>query len=71
MLKKRKGIVWISQAKGPLPKGALADDIMYDVDLKLRVEGFKLFPDGRLNGGGEPFVIWPQRAAKYWKEIVS
>ena len=70
MLKKGKGIIWISQAKGSLPKGALADDIMYDVDLKLFVEGFKLFPDGRLNGGGEPFVIWAQRAAKYWKEIV-
>lgn len=70
MLKKGKGIIWISQAKGSLPKGALADDIMFDVDLKLFVEGFKLFPDGRLNGGGEPFVIWAQRAAKYWKEIV-
>lgn len=70
MLKKGKGIIWISQAKGSLPKGALADDIMYDVDLKLWVEGFKLFPDGRLNGGGEPFVIWAQKAARYWKEIV-
>lgn len=70
MLKKGKGIIWISQAKGKLPKGALADDIMFDVDLKLWVEGFKLFPDGRLNGGGEPFVIWAQKAAKYWKEII-
>lgn len=70
LLKKGKGIVWISQAKGKSPKGALADDIMFDVDLKLWVEGFKLFPDGRLNGGGEPFVIWAQKAAKYWKEIV-
>lgn len=70
MQKKGKGIIWISQAKGSLPKGALADDIMFDVDLKLWVEGFKMFPDGRLNGGGEPFVIWAQRAAKYWKEIV-
>ncbi|WP_348814103.1 hypothetical protein [Flavobacterium maritimum] len=69
MLKKGKGIIWISQAKGKLPKGALADDIMFDVDLKLWVEGFKLFPDGRLNGGGKPFVVWAQRAAKYWKEI--
>lgn len=70
MLKKGKGIIWISQAKGKSPKGALADDIMFDVDLKLWVEGFKLFPDGRLNGGGEPFVIWAQKAAKYWKEII-
>jgi hypothetical protein len=70
MLKKGKGIIWISQAKGKMAKGALADDIWYDVDLKLWVEGFKLFPDGRLNGGGEPFVVYPTRAAKYWKEIV-
>lgn len=69
MQAKRKGIVWVSQAKGKEPKGALADDIRYDVDLKLWVEGYKLFPEGRLNGGGEPFVIWPERAAKYWKEI--
>lgn len=69
MLIKRKGIIWVSQAKGKEPKGALADDIRYDVDLKLWVEGYKLFPEGRLNGGGEPFVIWPEKAAKYWKEI--
>lgn len=70
MLKKGKGIIWISQAKGKEPKGALADDIRYDVDLKLWVEGFKLFPDGRLNGGGKTFVIFPERAARYWKEII-
>lgn len=70
MLSKGKGIIWVSQAKGKEPKGALADDIRYDVDLKLWVEGYKLFPEGRLNGGGEPFVIWPERAAKYWKEII-
>lgn len=70
MLKKGKGIIWISQAKGKEPKGALADDIRYDVDLKLWVEGFKLFPDGRLNGGGEPYNIFPKRAANYWKEII-
>lgn len=69
MLEKRKGIIWVSQAKGKEPKGALADDIRYDVDLKLWVEGYKLFPEGRLNGGGEPFVIWPEKVAKYWKEI--
>jgi len=70
MLSKGKGIIWISQAKGKSPKGALADDIWYDVDLKLWVEGFRVFPDGRLNGGGEIFTVWPQRAAKYWKEII-
>jgi hypothetical protein len=70
MQKKGKGIIWISQANGKMPKGALADAIRFDVDIKCFVQGFKLFPDGRLNGGGEPFVIWAQKAAKYWKEIV-
>lgn len=69
MLSKGKGIIWISQAKGKSPKGALADDIMFDVDLKLWVEGFKIFPDGRLNGGGDPFTVWHEKAAKYWNEI--
>lgn len=69
-LKKNKALIWISQAKGKTPKGALADDILYDVDLKLWVEGFKLFPDGRLNGGGEPYVVWAEKAAKYWNEII-
>ncbi|WP_298307182.1 hypothetical protein [Flavobacterium sp.] len=70
MLEKKKGIVWISQASGKKPKGALADDIRFDVDIKNWVEGFKVFPDGRLNGGGEPFIVYPERAAKYWNEIV-
>lgn len=70
MLSKGKGIIWISQAKGKSPKGALADDILFDVDLKLWVEGFRLFPDGRLNGGGEVFTVWAERAAKYWNDII-
>jgi hypothetical protein len=70
MLLKGKGIIWISQAKGKNPKGALADDILFDVDIKNWVEGFKLFPDGRLNGGGQPLIIYPERAAKYWNDII-
>lgn len=70
MQEKGKGIIWVSQAKGKEPKGALADDIRYDVDLKLWVEGYKMFPSGRLNGGGEPYTIWAEKAAKYWKEII-
>lgn len=69
MLEKGKGIIWISQANGKKPKGALADDILFDVDLKYRIEGYKLFPEGRLNGGGEPYTIYPKKAAKYWANI--
>lgn len=67
---KKKGLIWISHSNGKKPKGALADAIRYDVDLKIYTEGYKAFPEGRLNGGGEPFVIWHEEAAKYWKEII-
>lgn len=70
MKSKKKSVIWISQAKGKEPKGNLADDIAYICDLKIWVEGFRAFPDGRLNGGGEPFTIWHKKAAKYWKEII-
>lgn len=70
MQAKGKGIVWVSQARGKEPKGALADDIRFDVDLKLWIQGFRMFPEGRLNGGGEPYTIWEERAAKYWGEII-
>lgn len=70
MKKRKKSVIWISHAKGKEPKGDLADYIAYMSDLKLFVQGFKLFPDGRLNGGGEPFTIWPEKAAKYWNEII-
>ncbi len=64
-----KGLLFLSHANGKEPKGALADFIRYDVDLKIFIEGFKAFPGGRLNGGGEPFTIWKEGAAKYWGKI--
>ncbi|HIB37599.1 hypothetical protein [Mesonia sp.] len=69
MKQKGKGLLFLSHANGKNPKGALADFIMYDVDLKIWVEGFKAFPGGRLNGGGEPFTIWNKGAQEYWAEI--
>jgi len=69
MQMKGKGIIWVSQARGKEPKGALADDIRFDVDLKLWVQGFRMFPEGRLNGGGNFYDIWPERSAKYYGEI--
>lgn len=69
MQSKGKGLIFVSHAQGKEPKGALADFIRYDVDLKLRIEGYRMFPSGRLNGGGKPFAIWHEGAAKYWGEI--
>ena len=69
MKDKNKGLILISQANGKEPKGELADFARYDVDLKIRVEGYKAFPTGRMNGGGAPFVIYPKKAAEYWGEV--
>lgn len=69
---KKKGIIWISHVEGKdldAVKGALAKSIWYDVDIQVPVRGFKGFPKKRLNGGGEEYIINPERAAKYWGKI--
>lgn len=70
MKRKRKGIIFLSHAQGREPKGALAQFIRYDVDIKITVEGFRAFADGRINGGGLPYTIWPEGAARYHSEII-
>lgn len=73
----KKGLIWISQVNGK-PKidnlddkisGALAKKIWYDVDIQVPVLGFQAIPQKRLNGGGEPFIINHERAAKFWGKI--
>lgn len=74
---KKKGLIWISQVNGKPKlesiddkiKGALANDIWYDVDIQVPVVGFHGFPQKRLNGGEETFIINHERAAKYWAKI--
>ncbi len=65
----KKGIIYISHIEGGTLKGALARDIWYDVDIQVPVEGFRAIPQKRLNGGGEPFIINPERAAAYHGEL--
>ena len=65
----KKSFIFISHQDGRDPKGALAKDVWYDVDIQVPVEGFKGFPKKRLNGGGKPFVIHPERSAAYHGEI--
>lgn len=68
----KKGIIYISHVDGKdldAVKGALAKSIWYDVDIQVPVKGFRAMPKKRLNGGGEPFIINHERAAKYWGKI--
>ncbi|MEI7486818.1 MAG: ATP-binding protein [Chryseobacterium sp.] len=73
----KKGCIWISQVNGKPKlenlddkiKGALANNIWYDVDIQVPVVGFQGFPKKRLNGGEEPFIINHEKAAKHWAKI--
>ncbi len=62
---KGKMLIILSQEKNKMPKGSIADDIRFDVDIKVHVEGFKAFPMSRF-GGGKEYVIYPQGALEYW-----
>ncbi|MBI9061810.1 MAG: hypothetical protein JEZ14_07460 [Marinilabiliaceae bacterium] len=65
-----KIIVWVSHAKGKEPKGALAEDILYDSFVKIYVEGFRAFISSRFSEGGDASIdIWPEGAEKYWGEL--
>lgn len=65
-----KLFIYISHARGKSPKGEIADFIRYDSDLKIRVEGFRAFVDGRLNESeGKFFDIYPEKSTNYWNEL--
>lgn len=63
---KDKLIIFISHAKGSLPRGTAAEGVMYDATLKIWVEGFKAFSKGRFIGPTGEFTIWDEGAARYW-----
>ena len=65
-----KLFIYVSHARGKLPKGEVADFIRYDADLKIRVEGFRAFVDGRLNEAeGVFYDIYPEKSHFFWQEL--
>jgi hypothetical protein len=65
-----KLFIWIAHARGKEPKGALAEDIMYDSFVKIYTEGYRAFISSRFSSGGESTIdIWPEGAAQYWAEL--
>ncbi len=65
-----KLFIYISHAKGKLPKGEVADFIRYDSDLKIYVEGYRAFIAGRLNNSdNKHFDIWEEKAKTYYNEL--
>lgn len=63
--------IFVSQERGDLPDGRLAQRIRYDCDIKIRVKGYKAFFTTRyenpaLGEGGADFVIWEKGEQEYW-----
>lgn len=63
-----KLFIFISHVEGNKPQGSTAKAVLYDSDVKIRVEGFKAFPISRY-GGTTPYVIWQEGADDYWMNI--
>lgn len=61
-----KLMIFVSHAKGRMPRGSAAESVMYDATLKIWVEGFKAFSKGRFIGPTGQYTIWEEGAAKYW-----
>lgn len=62
--------IFISHADSRGPKGSTARSIRYDAFVKIRVEGYKAFPQSRF-GGGTPYTIWQHGADRYWGETTD
>lgn len=60
----KKSFIYISHAKGKLPKGGVADDIRYDVAIKVFVEKYIAFIISRF-GSKKPYVIWEEGAMNH------
>ncbi|WP_418169173.1 ATP-binding protein [Alistipes putredinis] len=66
-----KLFIFVSHEKGGMPKGMMAQNIRYDSEVKIRVEGYKAFVTTRYEvaergEGGADFIIWEQGAQDYW-----
>jgi len=63
-----KLFIWNSQMDGTKPRGKVAEQVLYDADLKIYVEGFKAFSKGRYMGRfhKDGYTIWDEGAQRYW-----
>jgi len=64
---RNKLLVLISQADGKRPLGRAAQNMMYEADLKLWVEGHTVFSKGRFIGDTKEYVTWEEGALRYWE----
>jgi predicted ATP-dependent serine protease len=63
---RNKLFIIISHAEGKNPEGRVAKRIRYDSFVKIRVEGYRAFAEGRYGGNRKPYTIWDKGAYDYW-----
>lgn len=63
---KNKLLIFVSHADGRQPAGRAARSVKYDAMLKIWVEGFVAFSNGRFIGDTGKAVIWKEGAWNYW-----
>jgi len=65
----KKLFVYVSQADGKEPKGTIGDDVKYDSNVKMRVEGGKLTAQSRILGSkyGSHVVVHEQLYNEYYR----
>jgi hypothetical protein len=61
-----KLLIFISHADGKNPSGRSAKSVKYDASLKIWVEGYRAFSQGRYIGEVGYYDIWPERALELW-----
>lgn len=63
----KKLFIFVSHADGDKPKGATADKVQYDADMKILVQGYRAICKGRfIPEAGKHYSIWAEAEAKYW-----
>jgi len=70
-----KLFIFLAHEKRGLPDPAIAETVRRLSDVKLYVDRFKAYPTSRYEDkdageGGQPFVIWPERANAAWCDNV-
>ena len=61
-----KLIIFVSHADGKRPSGRSAKSVQYDAALKILVEGFVAYSQGRFIGPTGKYTIWEKGATEYW-----
>lgn len=66
---KGKLIIWISHEQAGRPDTTTGDYILKLADMKMRVEGWKVFTNTRSGKGLADFTVWEEGARKYWMGV--